>query len=247
MAGPGHGYSKVAFSNAIGEHNFTAAGDVEPIADDGRFAEAAVNVYVEQGLREHLDLIVSATFKRAEFRNTAGTDATTVGLSDLFAGVRFGALEPCPIRVSGLTQLKIPMAYDESQSPPLGAGQVDLDARLLVSASLHPFPGYLTGELGFRWRRDFANEVPYMFEGGIDLGGGTWVRLTAIGVDSRGETADDVELALVNREEDYLKLGPGLALPLDDWLSIELAYWRVVAGKSTIESNEFSLGVSFRN
>ncbi len=245
MRGPQHAYTKVSVSGLVGTDEIDQRGDRQAMAFGGRFQEATLGVYSEVGLASWLDLVIAGAAKRVEFANDLGTDESTLGLSDLHLGARVGAWVFGPVRVASQWSLKLPAGYARADMPPLGSGRLDLDGRLVVSASLYPQPGYVTAELGRRFRDEMADEVPYLAEVGWQAGQ-TWLRLTAQGVESLAEVPPgaDGELALSVREEDFLKLGLGAAIALDGDTALEFGYWQLVLGKNTILSRELQLGVS---
>ena len=65
--------------------------------------------------------------------------------------------------------VKISLWYDGDPDTlvPLSSRNVDADVRVLLGRSMYPFPGYVTGEVGYRIRDGlFSNETIYALEAG---------------------------------------------------------------------------------
>jgi hypothetical protein len=255
MRGPGHGYAKVAVVWVHADERLGADGGSTAMPADGHFNDAGIAVYTELGLLRHLDLVLATSLKRITVRDDTSIDVSTAGLADLQVDARLGALRAGPVLTAVIAGVKLPTGYRSDETPPLGTGAVDGRLRIAVSGGWpRPFPGYLSGEVGYRWRGDLADDLDYLVELGVGpgesagFGAGAWLRVKLEGVDSRGARHLDPAIApeLTSREEDFVKVGPELSWPLDREATFTLevgARW-VVDGKNTIASRDLIFGVA---
>ena len=147
---------------------------------EGHAVSTAVFVTVALGLFEGVDAWVQAPYQRLRFDDLGG-ERLRSGLGDtrLFLRVQplryFGSGLPLAIRGG----VKVP-AGDfavESEIIPLGDGQRDWELMLELGHSFYPFPAYVSGWVGHRWRepnveaaRDFGDEVFFLVSAGAERG-----------------------------------------------------------------------------
>ena len=136
-------------------------------------------------------------------------------------------------------------ADDPLSRVPLSSRKVDADVRLLAGRSLYPFPGYLTGETGFRVRTGgFGNEVIYGLEAGVTLGR-FLVKGFVSGIQTLGECAPTGEVGLVG-DQSVLKLSPGVIFRVRDWLELSGELIHVAWGCNTTAGNSYLFGVALK-
>jgi hypothetical protein len=159
-----------------------------------------------------------------------------------------------PVSIQALARL--PLGYDnqpDNMAPPLGSGRVDIEGHLLAGVNLYPFPGYFTGDVGYRVRGgNVDNEFLFAAEGGVKF-----KRVLArIGIDGLYSTGDPPNLftndgdaassAVVITDSDILKLTPALGIQLADEISLVVEAFHVLAGKNTVTGTTWSIGVAFQ-
>lgn len=244
--------------NSDGEKVDILAGD--PFVTDASYRDLTVGAYVEYGLTDRLTILGTLPFRVLSSRRTQSIassslsrdiDATTAGFGDLSLGARY-PLHTGTIPVSVQGSVRVPLGYDrapENGGPPLGSGRLDAEGRLLAGLSLYPFPGYLTGGVGYRFRGgDIDDELLFEAEAGA-----TWGRISGrIGVSGVYSTGDPPELAdeatssVVITDQDILQLIPALGVRINDEISLVVEAFHIVDGRNTVAGTTWSAGVVFQ-
>ena len=158
----GTNYSKVAL-------NYFEATDTFGQSAEGfeEFTDFTINYYGEFGLTDKLTLITQVPLRQSENDTIDGSTQST-GIGDVDIGLRYNLLNDSWV-VSTQLLYKAPFLYDENDDLPLGNGQSDLELRLQLGRSLHPY-GYLGLEAGYRYRaEDPSDEWRFLAEYGFDL------------------------------------------------------------------------------
>ena len=228
------------------------------------YRDIGAALYVEYGLTDRLTVVGALPFKVLRSRRTEVNDLIDLtrdievvngGLSDLNVGLKYPLrMTPFPLSVYGAA--KLPLGYDrrpENEGPPLGSGRVDLEGHLLAGVSLYPFPGYVTGGVGYRARTgDLDDEYLFSIEAGV-----SWGRLMGrIGLDGLYSTTDPPNLAeldaravssaVVVTNQDILKLAPGVTLSLTDEISLVAEAFHIIDGKNTVTGTTYAAGVVYQ-
>jgi len=262
---PGEYYVKLFASYLYTEEEYDKDGNLIPTRSgvqgitNGSYEEIAVTAYVEYGLSERVTLVGSVPYKMltsswtelgGNFQVQRDIEATNRGMTDLRAGVRYPLkTSGFPISVEGI--IKLPLGYDPSpdleQVPPLGSGKVDAGLRLLAGVSLWPFPGYLNGVGGYRFRGGLADEVFFNVETGV-----TWWRIFGkVSVDGIFSTEEPEDLGtsptLTVNNEDVLKLIAELNYSITGRLALTAEAFHVLAGRNTVAGTTWAAGFIFRN
>ena len=160
---PGESYVKLFASYLFTDEEYDKDGNLIPMRSgvpgitNGTFEDITIGAYLEYGLSERFTLVATVPYKLltstwtelgANFQVQRDIEATSGGMTDLRAGVRYPLkTSGFPISLEGI--VKFPLGYDPSpdleQVPPLGSGKVDAGFSLLSGVSLWPFPGYING------------------------------------------------------------------------------------------------------
>ena len=166
----GKSYHQFTVNYYYADRNFDDDGDRHDFANDGDFMDVNVNYYMEYGLFESLTAITSIYYKYLKFEDNT-IESKTYGIPDIDLGLRYKISDTDAGIFSVQTIVKIPEAYDEDDTVPLGNGQYDLEFRLLYGKSLYPkIPGYANLEAGYRWRFESpADEFRYLLEFGMNF------------------------------------------------------------------------------
>jgi hypothetical protein len=139
---------------------------------------------------------------------------------------------------------KIPLGYpvDAGTRVPLGTGEPSGDLRLLLGRSLHPVPGYLTGELGYRIRGGaYSGEFFYLLEAGFTRR--RWgLKGYVSGLNTLGDCGALGQEGLIG-DQDVLKISPGLSYRLNQRFELEVDLIHIAAGCNTIAGNALTAGV----
>ncbi len=215
----------------------------------GELKDFNLTAYVEYGLLQRLTLVAIVPYKRLEDQRRISSIIATEkvwGFGDLEARLRW-KLRDQPLVASVAAGLKVPLGYavDEDTRVPLGTGEVDGDIRLLLGRSLHPVPGYLSGEIGYRIRGGpYSAEILYALEAGLAQRGFLF-KGSIFGVGTLGDCGTAGQAGLIG-DQDILKLAPGLIYRPRDDVELSLDLIRIVSGCNTIAGNTLSLGVALK-
>ncbi len=215
----------------------------------GELRDFNLAVYLEYGLSERLTLVAAVPYKRLQdqriIANRIATERTW-GTGDLEARLRW-KLRDTPLVASVAVGGKIPLGYevDEKIRVPLGTGEMDGDIRLLLGRSFYPFPGYITGELGYRARGGpYSGEMFYLLEAGGSRGGFLFKGYVSV-LRTLATCGATGQAGLIG-DQDILKLSPGLIYRLNPRAELSLDLIHIASGCNTITGNTLSLGVALK-
>lgn len=155
---PGTGWAKLQVSHQDTRERFDENGTVEPFFnEDARAITTTVRFTGAVGLWRGLDAWVDVPAHRLAF-NDATRDRLSTGPGDprLFLRVGpslFGVEElPLPVALRGGVKFSVGDFPVDAEVIPVTEGQRDWELILETGASLHPWPVYVMGWAGYRWR-----------------------------------------------------------------------------------------------
>jgi len=262
---PGGYYLKVLSSYLHTGEEFDSEGHRSPIGSavpgvsNGSFEDVSVAAYLEYGLSERWTLVGSVPYKYltsswteldGAFQVERDIVANSGGVTDFRVGARYPLKRSgFPVSLQGI--VKLPLGYDPTpdidQVPPLGSGKVDLALALLTGASLWPFPGYVSGFGGYRFRGGLADEV--FFD--VEAGAGVWRvfgKVALAGVFSTEAPTDlGTSTTLTVNNEDILKLIGELNYSISDRFAISAEAFHTLSGRNTVAGTTWAAGVVYRN
>ena len=215
--------------------------------DGERFDSVQSFLYVEYGLRPRLTLVSQFGAGRLTSENRmVRRERTATG--DLEVWLKYQTLDD-PVVVSPMVGVKAPIGYEEGGDPPVGTGDFDAEARLLLARSLYPLPAYVGLEAGYRLRRGpFSNQVSWSGEVGATPRSWLFVKLLAGGTDTRtsgaGEDLGVVGASTQVSEGDFTKVGGNVAVRLIEGVWLDLLHERTVAGENIGAGSSWGLGLS---
>lgn len=226
---PGTGWVDVGMAHQDTREKFDRRGHVVSFdSENARSIATTVRVTGALGLWRGVDAWMDLPFRRLEFNDVQGERLTT-GIADprmfLRVGPAVAGVEDLPVVVALRGGLKIPagdfrLGADEIS---LSQGQRDWDLLLEVGKSLHPWPVYVMGWVGYRWRevnhdirRKPGDERLFYAAAGGSAGRFRW-KLAVDGLFGRPPVRTDFDLVLQNDERELVqviptvgwKLGPG--------------------------------------
>lgn len=243
---PGAYYLKIAAQHLRTQDNFDASGTKAPKLGMGQLTDLGLQAYAEYGLRERLTLVAALPYKRLTDRRrfSSGTGREeSRGFGDLELGMRW-RLSERPLVSALAVGGQIPLGYtvDANTRVPLGTGEPNGDMRLLLGRALHPLPGYLTGELGYRVRGGvYSDEFFYLLEAGLALR--RWrLKGYVSGLRTRGACGELGQEGLIG-DQDILKVSPGLSYDLSRRLELALDLIHVAGGCNTTAGSALAAGV----
>ena len=242
-------YLKLGVNYLSTSEDIDASGQRIQKAGKGRLTDVSYSTYLEYGLLERLTVVASAPYRRLrDTREFTGgtTRERRTGFGDFDLRLRW-LVARAPFIVSVGAGGKVPMWYagDATTRVPLSTTEADGDARVLIGRSFHPFPGYATGELGYRVRGGpFSNELFYSLEMGVTVGRFLLKGYLA-GIRTFGECVPSDEVLLVGNQS-VVKVSPGAAYRLTDRLEVSVDLIHIVAGCNTTAGNTLSVGMAFK-
>jgi len=210
-----------------------------------------LSYYGEWGLGNNWGLFTSVLYQDISQTNSAGDTSENDGLGDLDIGVKY-QWQAEPFVLSTQLLAKLPYLYDEDDALPLGNGQEDLEAKVLIGKSLGAL-GYFGIELGYRFRTDDpSDEIRYLIEYGVSFSDNFYFRTKLDGI----ESANNADVAFdgsgnLSRTNEFdvgkLELTAGWnfgsANDSGRW-GAEFTYTEDIFGDNTLEGDGFQIAVT---
>ena len=242
-------YLKLAAYSFRATSDLDARGTEVPRPGRGTLSSLDLSAYVEYGLSEHLTLVASMPYKRLEDKRTIADFVAierTWGAGDLETRLRW-KLRDRPLVAAVAAGARIPLGYDVDAAAhaPLGSGELDGDIRLLLGRSLYPFPGYLSGEIGYRARGGpYGSEIFYALEAGVSkhkfLFKGYLSSLRTLATCGANAQAG------LSGDQNILKVSPGLIYRLRQNAELSFEFIHIASGCNTAAGNTLSLGMALK-
>lgn len=234
----GSGYNKVAV-------NVFSADDTFGTGQAGfeEFNDITVNYYAEYGVTDRLTFIGQVPLRRS--RNEAVDSRTdNAGVGDIDLGFKYRLVDASWV-VSAAALYKAPFLYDEDDDLPLGNGQSDLEFRLLLGKSLHPY-GYIGIEAAYRFRAESpSDERRYLFEYGFDLTKNVYLRAKLDIIQAVDSTdvliADDGNPNFPNAF-DLTRAEYSAGYKFNDKTGIEFTFTDAISGDNILDGDTYQLG-----
>lgn len=173
----GKGYSKVGYTVYDADDFF---GD-QP--DFGEFEGDNVSYYGEYGLGNNWGVFGSVLYQGIGQSTAQSFRTENDGFGDVDLGVKYQwRVQPFVLTTSFL--VKLPYLYDEDDALPLGNGQEDYEAKVLIGKSLNKY-GYFGLEVGYRLRSGSpSDEFRYLIEYGFSVNDHLYFRTKLDGIES---------------------------------------------------------------
>lgn len=155
---PGTGWAKLQVAHQDTRERFDENGTVEPFFnEDARAITTTLRFTGAVGLRRGLDVWADVPVHRLAF-NDVTQDRLSTGPGDprlfLRAGPSLFGVDDLPLAVAlrGGVKFSVGEFPVDAEIIPLTEGQRDWELILEAGASLHPWPVYVMGWAGYRWR-----------------------------------------------------------------------------------------------
>ena len=237
----GHYYTKLTFI-------YSKADGLYGINFPAKFNDYSLYFYGEYGLLDKATVILSMPSMKRSINEANSVRGTTKALlaGDFEIQAKYQFLNK-PLVASALIGTKIPTVYKVEDFPPLGNGETDFDAKLLLGASLYPIPAYLTGDIGYRLRGgDFVDEINFNFEAGYTFSNRYLVRLAATGIRGTKDSQGDSNLLGFPLSQKQYRIGGGIIYKINPNFEFDFTYLKTIAGNYIPKSNEFFIGLAFK-
>lgn len=186
---PGTGWVNVQLAHQSTDTGFNRNGNVVPLDEldpEARSIITTVRLTGALGLVRGMDAWVDLPVHRQEFTGS-GSDLLTTGLGDPRFFLRAGpslvgvASLPVALAVRGGVKVTTGTFENDAETISLSQGQRDWTLLLELGKSLHPWPVYVAGWGGYRWReeneaiaRDPGNEWVFYASAGGEIDRFQW-------------------------------------------------------------------------
>ncbi|MCB9090301.1 MAG: hypothetical protein H6628_18545 [Calditrichae bacterium] len=237
----GHYYTKLTYIYSDANRIF---GNNSPAL----FEDNALYFYGEYGLTNRATLVLSTPFFKHSVNEANFLRGETSGYfsGDLELQAKYQFLAR-PVVASLLGGAKIPLGYEIADIPPLGNGETDFDAKLLLGLSLYPVPAYLTGDVGYRFRGgDFVDEIQYNFEAGYTVLNDFLLRFLINGITSTRSATGESNLFGFPLSQEKTRLGGGVILLLSPHIDLDVTYLSTTAGENIPKTTEVFVGIAIK-
>ncbi|MCE2441424.1 MAG: hypothetical protein J4F39_18630 [Candidatus Latescibacteria bacterium] len=242
-------YFKLAGGYLNTTQDIDAAGDKVRKDGEGELRDVNCTAYLEYGITDAFTLVATAPYKNMKDTRTFQTGTALErrwGFGDVEVRMR-RLLWNRDFVASVAAGGKIPtwLEDDESTRVPLSTKKVDGDVRLLVGKSLYPFPGYFTGEVGYRLRGGtFSNEWFYTLEGGVTYDR-VLIKGFISGIRTFGNCEPGDEVGLIG-DQNILKISPGIIYRVTPRVEVSMDLIHIASGCNTTAGNTFFVGVALK-
>ena len=240
-------YARVGIASTATRHWHDFDGKRQRIPDGGRYEETYLSTYVAMGIERNLELSLSLLAKHARLDDDL-EDSRTRGLGDIGVGLKLGLGGTTVVR-SVQVRFDIPTFYDDEEVPPLGDGQLDVDLRGLLGASLWSLgiPGYVGAEAGYRHRaEDPGDGWVYMLEAGVSIFEDAGVRLKLDGQHALELPRDASRAELFAFDSRLVRLDATVWFEILGPAALEVGYVGILSARNVTGGDAWTLGVSRR-
>jgi hypothetical protein len=228
---------RLGFAYQSTDERYFLDGERIPYFFEGHNETTAAFVDFRRGLGSGFDVLVQLPIYSIRFDDLADERKST-GIGDLRAGARWNFLSDPVIATVGAA-VKFPTGefVNDAEIVPVGEGQYDFEVGVEMGRSLWPRPGYVTGQLGYRFRTenkkngiDPGDEIFWSVEGGYRVFPRTMLKGLVRGLYGFDATSFGLPIASLRREVIYLE--PGVIFELSPTQSIELSVPFSVRGRN---------------
>jgi hypothetical protein len=217
-----------------------------PYFFEGRNRTTAAFFDYRRGLVDGLEASAQLPVYSLRFDDLADRRRST-GLGDLRLGLRYNVLK-APLVATVGAAIKFPTGdfVNDAEVIPVGEGQYDVEVTGELGRSLWPRPGYVTAQIGYRFRAanrevgiDPGDEVFGSLEGGYTVAG----RMSLKGLVRAlyGFDATSFGLPLASRRREIVYVQPGVSLRLGSAGGLELSTPISLRGRNYPAGIVFSL------
>lgn len=225
------------------------------------YEEYRVELKMHYGVTNDINLFLSVPYKWIKYENFMSSDKNK-DFEDLSFGLKYRIKEEhdsvaCPT-ISLLIKGKVPLGYDELESPSIGDGETEPEFRLLIGRLFkNSFINSIGGEVGYQKRKnELPDKIPYFMEFNFRAKEYIIFRTILDGIivtEDSGKEPDNQEL-IKKKYEEYTKgiflinIGAFGTYEKMNGFFVELGYGYTFAGKNTDVSKEFifNLGYNFK-
>ena len=213
---PGEGWADLTTYHLDTRESYEFNGEVRDFFAEGHAISTSIFVTLAGGLLPGVDGWIQVPYHRLTY-NDARDDRLRTGIGDTNFYLRTAPLHyfgiDFPLAVRGGVKVPVGEFAVDSEIIPLGDGQTDWEVMTEVGHSFYPFPAYVSGWVGYRWRepneeaqRDFADEGFFLAQAGGNYGS---VGFQLIVEGMKSVTTPVIEgIPLPNAERSILQITP---------------------------------------
>lgn len=140
------------------------------------YEEYRVELKMHYGITNDINVFFSIPYKWIKYENFMTTDRNK-GFEDLSFGLKYRLIEEQDYMAYPTISLsikgKVPLGYDELESPSIGDGEAEPELRLLIGRLFkNSFINSIGGEIGYQKRKnELPDKIPYFMEFNIHAEG----------------------------------------------------------------------------
>ncbi len=253
---PGTGWVDVGVAHQDTREKFDRDGEIVPFdSEDARSVVTTVRLTGALGVWRGVDVWADVPVHRLEFNDVQG-DRLRTGLADprlfLRVGPAVAGIDNLPFAAALRGGVKFPVGdfTVDANTISLSQGQRDWEVLLEVGKSLHPWPMYVMGWVGYRWRevnhdirRKPGDERLFYLAAGGSAGRFQW-KLAVDGLFGRPPVRTDFDLVLQNDERELVQILPTVGWELGPG-AIEAGLRVPIHGRKFPAGPVFTLGYFF--
>jgi len=200
-----------------------------------------------RGLTERIEVGLQVPYFGISFDDLAA-DRSSGGIGDIRLAVRYNLLlDPVVVTVGGIVKFPTGEFENDAETIPVGEGQWDYSFQLEVARSLWPRPGWVSGQIGYRFRTenketgiDHGNELFWSAEVGYEV-----IRRLSLKVRGRGlhggeTTSFGIPFSTLQRSAVYVE--PGFLVSVSRVGSVEFSVPISLSGQNWPAGPIFILG-----
>lgn len=240
LPAPGDYYTEFRAGRIAGDMFYDDGGDSFAIPGGGEVEARRLVAYTELGWKDNLSFLVQVPAVSLTVRQRSPEfEATETGLADMVLGLRYRVIEG-PTALAIEADWKAPMGYDRKAQPALGDAQQDVMGQVVFGSPIAEM-GFFQFGGGYRYRFEsppdeiFGSADVAFWIGSMFMASGHYDGAIAMSSDEYPEL-----------ERNLHRVGPQVLLRVDESLDLFAGSRFSVAGKNVIQSNEFYIGVAFK-
>jgi len=260
-------YAKLTYGSSSANTVYRFDGELKYPTDNPPYtvrnypiAERSLHLYAEYGLLERLTLIGSVAMKRVIVTSPAERKQVQ-GMSDCYLGGRYLVMSFDQQVVSATVGVTVPTGYSRDLTPPLGAGNLNVELAANYGISFYPAPAYATGTLGYRLRTglfpstvadntvdfepNYADEIVSNIEIGYTLADRVLVHAVGHALFSTRTDDNDFDVEHPPETQRYIKVGGGVIVKTYAGLSVSADALVTPYGRKASNSFDLLLGLSW--